>query len=268
MSLLSVNGTNLYCETIGDGEPILMMHGGLGLDHTYFRPYFDQLSDQFKVIYYDHRGNGRSDKLEDYSTLTLDLLVDDAAQLLDELGIEKTIVVGHSYGGFLAQLFAAKYPARLSKLVLTNTIPTFDYQPQPNGTDEQLAAFGAAFTRPMESNEDWRTVWTTLSQMYYKAYDPNIANQLDSATHYTYEAWNAGSAALATYNTLEKLSSITAKTLNISGGHDFLCPAERGGARINGLIPASELTIMENSAHFPFIEEENNFFSTLRNWLS
>ncbi len=268
MSLHEINGSNFYCETVGTGTPLLMMHGGLGLDHTYFRPWFDQMADVAQVIYYDHRGNGRSDKPEDFSTLTLDQLVDDAAHLLDHLGIDKVILFGHSYGGFLAQLFAIKYPERLKGLVLANTVPVFDYQPQPNGNDEQMAAFGAAFTRPMESNEDWRQTWTTLWQIYFKNYDSEVGDRVDAATHYSYAAWNAASGALATFNTVEGLPNVNVPTLVVSGKHDFICPPEHGGERIDSLLPRSELAIFEESAHYPFVEEEERFFNVLRGWLA
>lgn len=60
MGTTSIEGTDFYVETVGEGPPILMAHGGLGLDHTYLRPAFDRLADAHTVIYYDHRANGRS----------------------------------------------------------------------------------------------------------------------------------------------------------------------------------------------------------------
>ena len=57
-----VNGTSLYYEVVGSGNPLLIMHGGLGFDHTYFRPWIDSLAEDSKLIFYDHRGNGRSDR--------------------------------------------------------------------------------------------------------------------------------------------------------------------------------------------------------------
>ena len=268
MPTAMINGSEMYMETIGEGQPLLMMHGGLGLDHTYFRPFFDQLADKAKVIYYDHRGNGRSQHPADFSTLTLDLLVDDAAALLDHMGVDKAVVFGHSYGGFLGQLFAIKYPDRVKGLVLSNTVPAFDYQPMPNGTDEQMAAFGAAFTRPMESDEDWRKTWMTLWEMYFKSYDAELGARIDAATTYSHQAWNAGSAALATFNTLEGLPNVAAPSLVVAGDYDVICPPEHGGKRIAGLLPNSELAVFANSGHYPFVEESESFFAVLNEWLA
>ena len=60
MPKVSVNGTDLYYVVTGDGPPCLVMHGGLGMDHTYLRPWLDPLKDTLQLVYYDHRGNGRS----------------------------------------------------------------------------------------------------------------------------------------------------------------------------------------------------------------
>ena len=81
MSQATVNGANLFYEVTGDGPPLMMMHGGLGLDHTYFLPWFNQLSDIAQLIFYDHRGNGRSDRSINYEEITLGLFAEDARRL-------------------------------------------------------------------------------------------------------------------------------------------------------------------------------------------
>lgn len=267
MAAETIQGTSFFVESIGSGPPLLMLHGGLGLDHTYFRPWFDRLAETHQVIYYDHRGNGRSEKPADYSTLTHDQLIGDAIAVIDHLGLEKVTVFGHSYGGFLAQGMAIQHADRLDGVILANTVPAFDYQPMPNGTEEQLAAFGAAFTRPMADDADWRQTWGTLWQMYFKEYDAELGAKIDAGTHYSADAWNAGSAALATFNTLEGLPSVPTRALVIAGRHDVVCPPEHGGERINSLLPNSELIIFEESGHYPFIEEEGLFFEKLAAWL-
>ena len=84
--MVEVNGANLFYESIGSGAPVLVMHGGLGLSHDYLRPYFDQLSATNTVVYYDHFGNGRSEKPDDYAEKNFDRLTSDAAAMMTELG--------------------------------------------------------------------------------------------------------------------------------------------------------------------------------------
>ena len=263
----NINGAEIYYTTVGEGVPVMVMHGGLGLDHTYLRPYFDALEDRAQVIYYDHLGNGQSEHPADFADLTFDRFVSDAEALRAHLGLGKMILIGHSYGGFIAQEYAAAHSDQLLGLVLANTVPVFDYAPTLSGSDEQMAALGAVFSRPMTSDEDFRTNWNIISQMYYKDYDAEVGAALDARTHYSYAAWNAANGLLATFNTLEKLASVTVPTLVIGGRHDGITPVEPGAARIDTLLPNSELVVFENSGHFPLIEEQTAFFETLGTWI-
>ncbi len=266
--IANINGADLFYTTIGQGVPVMVMHGGLGLDHTYLRPYFDALQDQAQVIYYDHLGNGRSERPADFADLTFERFVADAEALRLHLGLGRIILIGHSYGGFIAQEYAAAYPDNLLGLVLANTVPVFDYAPALAGTEQQMAALGEVFSRPMRDDEDFRTIWNLISQMYYKDYDPAIGAELDRNTRYSHAAWNAASGLLAGFDTTGKLASVTVPTLVIGGRHDGITPVEPGAERIDGLLPDSKIVVFENSGHFPFIEQQAMFFDTLGAWIA
>jgi len=133
---VAVNGVRLYVDVDGSGlvpdgpamrerPTVLLIHGGPGSDHTTFKPIMDNLSAHAQVVYYDHRGMGRSDA-GDPKDWTLRQWADDVAGLLDALEIEKPYVVGASFGGFVAQAFATAYPDRASKLALLCTGPRGD----------------------------------------------------------------------------------------------------------------------------------------------
>ncbi len=101
MATASINGTELYYTTVGEGLPCLVMHGGLGFDHTVLHPWLDPLGDTLHLIYYDHRGNGRSGR-PSRETHTHAQFAADAEALAAYLGFERVAVIGHSYGGFIA----------------------------------------------------------------------------------------------------------------------------------------------------------------------
>ncbi|MEM9561620.1 MAG: alpha/beta fold hydrolase [Actinomycetota bacterium] len=268
MPELTVDDTTLFVETAGSGPPLVLLHGGLGLDHTYFRPTFDQLADRATLVYYDHRGNGRSAKpADDGAEMTLDRLVDDTVALLDALGFDRATVLGHSYGGFLAQLLAIAHPERLSGLVLVDTVPAFDYQPEPSGTDEQLAAFGAAFSGPMADDATWRQTWSMIWPMYFHRFDADEAARIDAGTHYAADAWNTSAGLLATFNTIDQLPGVDVPTLVVGGRHDFITPPGPGAERLASLLPRAELALFEDSGHYPFVEQEAEFFARLRAFL-
>ena len=116
-----VNGYKLYHVTLGRGTPVIFMHGGLGFDHQYFRPFVDPLSRSAKVVYYDQLGHGRSDRPASFNEITLARLSADCDGLATALGFDKFVLVGHSYGGFIALDFALRFPNRLAGLVLSCT---------------------------------------------------------------------------------------------------------------------------------------------------
>lgn len=112
-------------EVIVERPTIVLLHGGPGLDHTVFKPAFDPLTDFAQLVYVDHRGCGRSDDgpVEDWN---LNQWADDVASVIQILGLEKPIVLGTSFGGFVAQRFAARHPEAASGLVLMSTAPRTD----------------------------------------------------------------------------------------------------------------------------------------------
>jgi len=125
-------GVRLFVDVVGAGlEPtpaamvakptMLLLHGGPGFDHSGFRPFFDRFADTHQVVLYDHRGNGRSDGWDTPSDWNLDTWADDVVALSDALGIEHPIVLGQSFGGFVAQHYAARHPEHPSAVVLSST---------------------------------------------------------------------------------------------------------------------------------------------------
>lgn len=135
---VAVNGVQLFFDadgakwrpegkTLSEVPTILMLHGGPGSDHANFKPFLLDLPARAQVIYLDHRGNGRSD-VSTPEHWTLKQWADDVASFMDVLGIEKPIVLGASFGGFVAQAFATAYPERLSKLALLCTAPRGDVE--------------------------------------------------------------------------------------------------------------------------------------------
>jgi proline iminopeptidase len=269
-----VNGTELFYETSGQGRPLMLMHGGLGLDHSAFPGTFNQIADQARLIYYDHRGNGRSDRPASFEGITHQTWADDADALRAHLGYDKIVLFGHSYGSFLAQEYALRYGEHLAGLILCATAPVIDYMDvvQANaaarGTPEALAGLGEIFGRPMADDADFRSVWGRVASLYFHRYDPAVSAAMDAATVYSAAAWNHVNAnCLPIFNVLDRLGEITAPTLIISGADDWITPPTQGGARLHAGIAGSEFVVFEESGHWPFIEEPERFVSVVRDWL-
>lgn len=116
MTTMPIRDVALFVEVVGDGYPLLLMHGGPGADHWTMLP-FRRCADRFTLIFYDHRCNGRSEGAP-LSSMTWENLTADAEALRQELGFERWAVLGHSFGGKVALEYALRYPDSLSHLVL------------------------------------------------------------------------------------------------------------------------------------------------------
>jgi proline iminopeptidase len=272
--LAQVNGTELFYTTHGHGRPMLVMHGGLGLDHAYFRPWLDALGDDAELIYYDHRGNGQSARPDDWSAVTHATWADDADALRARLGHDQLVVFGHSYGGFLAMEYALRHQEHLAGLILSCTAPVLDYpevmlaNAQRRGTPAQVAAVTHDLADPTDSDEGFRQVMGTLLPLYFKRYDPEIGRQIDGASIYSGGAFSHSFRnCLPSFNLLPRLGEITVPTLILAGREDWITPPAQGAERLHAGIPNSQLVIFEESGHFPFIEEGERFNAVVTDWL-
>ena len=119
MTHMQIRDVSLFVKVMGQGYPLVLMHGGPSLDHTTLLT-LEPLADQYTLIFYDHRCNGRSEGA-DVSTMTMDNLTADAEALRQALGYDQWIVFGQSFGGNVALEYALRYPQRLSRLILMDT---------------------------------------------------------------------------------------------------------------------------------------------------
>ena len=125
---IPVDGAELYVKVIGKGRPILFIHGGPGLVHNYFLPYTERLLPYgYQLIFYDQRGNGKSPSFSPDS-IKLDLFVQDIESIRKKLGVEKLVLFGHSFGGYLAYLYALKYPEHVDAIIGCDVGPLTEKQ--------------------------------------------------------------------------------------------------------------------------------------------
>jgi proline iminopeptidase len=117
---VDVDGLFLYYAEVGHGEPLILLHGGPGGNHNYFLPYLLPLARTNRLIFMDERGSGRSGKLQDPSGYTVENMAADVEALRQALGLRSINVLGHSFGGVVAQAYALKYPKNLSHLIIAS----------------------------------------------------------------------------------------------------------------------------------------------------
>jgi pimeloyl-ACP methyl ester carboxylesterase len=140
---------------------LILLHGGPGYDHSGFKPLFSQLAGLAQIVYVDHRGHGRSDRRPS-AEWTLDTFADDVVRLCSALGIERPVVLGQSFGGFVAQRYLARHPAHPAKVILSSTSHHF-------GLERKLAMFerlGGSAAR-----EAARAFWTDPNEATWAVYN-------------------------------------------------------------------------------------------------
>lgn len=119
--LKEINGTKLYCKVIGKGQPLIIIHGGPTMSHDYLLPHLLPLSKQFKLIFFDQRGTGRS-VLPDSNEMSHQAMIEDINGVMDAFKLDSANILAHSWGAKLAVLYAMANPARVKKMVLSNPI--------------------------------------------------------------------------------------------------------------------------------------------------
>jgi proline iminopeptidase len=263
--LADVGTTQLYYETVGDGPTILTMHGGLGLDHSYLRVH-DALPN--RVVYYDHRGNGRSPAGE--GPVDLARWQDDAAALLDHLGEQQAIIYGHSFGAWIALGFALRYPERVRALVLCGAAAAFDYLDEIQAIlatrpPELAQRFMTAITTAPQSDDELRATWLGILPLYFHRYEPRHA-QVFADTRYSASGYLAGAAQMPVFDVLAQLPGLAVPTAILSGADDFITPPSQT-RRIASLAKGVDVIDFAASGHFPFLEERDRYLAELRAWL-
>ena len=101
MDVRLADGVSLWIEEVGAGFPVFVLHGGPGLDHQHFRPWLDPLADEFRILYVDERGQGRSERV-DPAALSLDVFARDVDLAAEALGLDAFALLGHSFGAIIA----------------------------------------------------------------------------------------------------------------------------------------------------------------------
>jgi proline iminopeptidase len=285
-----INGTRIFFDVEGMGwvpegpsmkkKPVcFVLHGGPGGDHTGFKPTLSPLSDIMQLIYIDNRGSGQSNR-GPQSSYTLENNIDDLEALREYLGLEKVVLLGHSYGGMVAQSFAVKYPDSVQGLILITTSPSYEFIEKAKkivseiGTQEQQEMAQLVWDAAFESNEQLSKYYQVMAPLYAHTHNiyPSEEEQLvalnaRSRSNRSYEALNEGFGGfLRNYDVRDYLPFLKVSTLVIGGEYDWITPVSES-YEINKLIPESELVIFKNSSHSVMKDEYDLFHSTVRSFV-
>jgi proline iminopeptidase len=276
--LITVNGTNLFVKTIGKGEPLLIVHGGPGLAHNYLYESFKQLSDRYKLIFFDQRGCGRSSEFKQGDSITMNDLVEDVEGLREYFNLKDFCLIGQSWGAIIAINYSLKYPTRVKKLLLLEPGPgSSEYLGKIQNTIlERLSANEKdsliKFTRSpyLKSNpEIFKKFISIRTDCYF--FDKELAKKprfdyFDSTlVKKFFESSAMYSTYMVNYNLYNECEKLSIPTLIIHGDFDVI-PNE-SIERYKKSIKNSELHIFDNCGHFVHIEKPKEYFTLIRGFI-
>lgn len=257
MTNMAIRGASLFVQVVGQGYPLLLMHGGPGLDHTSLLP-LKPCADQFTMVFYDHRCNGRSGGV-DVSSMTWENLTADADALRQMLGFDKWAVLGHSFGGMVALEYALRYPSSLSHLILMDT--GGDICQMQRNAPEILARRGFSadavqavhrfFTGQLTPKEvlplslKFATAYYFNSSRWTFLRDMVLGHDLKMRPEASVFGY---SRLLLNWTVMDRLSEIKVPALVMTGREDFLFPPEHLVALADGL-PNAKMEIIECAGH-------------------
>jgi proline iminopeptidase len=271
--LLAVNGTSLFYHSIGKGDPVIVIHGGPVLDQSYMIDHFRELAKTHRLIFYDQRACGKSTADVDTSSMTMKNLIDDIDQLRQKLGLEQVHIFGHSWGGMLAAKYAIEYPLKVKSLVLCDAMPpSFRLW---NEEEEIIATRTSSYDSLLEEqiksqqgfkNQEVRWVDSLMKVSFKSQFvdTTKIALMKIKLPQYYFKRskiFEHIGPELFAFDITLQLEKITAPTLIIYGDQE---PATEISAPIyKSGIANSQLVVISNSGHFPFIEQPKQFNLTV-----
>lgn len=254
MPYVTINGVQIWYEFEGQGDPLLQFHG-LGLGHANFAVVTPRLRKHFRVLDWDMRGFGDSDKPP--RPYSLEIWADDALALLNRHGLERVHVHGTSMGGMVALVFAAKYPERIRRMVVGCCMARYDTMAILNklvwkalaratGMSAEVAtliatqAFSRTYMDRPEAQEQLRNMVTAFAKN-----DPAL--------------WIHHCEILEQADLEPLLSRVGVPTLLLSGDSDIMTPVDAGPRgvgtrRMAELMPNATLQVLQNCGHLTLVE--------------
>ena len=269
------DGASIYYKTLGRGVPLLLLHGGPGADHSDFLPALEPLARRRQLVLIDERGSGRSERLKDPKGYTLNHMVRDIERVRRHLKIPRLVVLGHSFGGILAQAYAVRHPKRVLGLVLAGTGSSarcidMDFRHIRKRVPARLRARLARCEKSgiFQADGTYKKDYAAASgealapYMYAKAPPPRYQEAPDLGMEVLREMWVRRSdfridGNLKGFDFTHSLSRVKAPSLVVIGDRDLVSTATADTSRAS--LPRASLVVMAECAHMMFVDQTARF---------
>jgi 3-oxoadipate enol-lactonase len=262
MEHANVNGVKLAYQQRGAGTPLVMIHGAQG-DQSMFNDFAPALASQYRVLTFDQRGSGLSEKPD--AEYSIAMLADDTAALMDLLGYCPAHVVGVSMGGMIAQELALRHPSKVRSLVLGCTTPGGAQAVRIGG-----GAFAKAYSTQSMSAEDRGRALAeaAFTKGYIERHPQIIASMIEARRERPLDpvALDHRLKAALKHDTFARLAEIKCPTLVVTGRDDALISWENSRL-LAQRIPDAQLVILEPAGHCFWLEQPEQSRDVIRRFL-
>lgn len=277
-SKINIGDTRLFVVERGQGYPLIVLHGGPGLDHHEFADYLDLLCDEFRLILVDMRAQGQSDTCPE-ETWTLKQMAKDVVSLAETMKLEEYAVMGHSYGAFVALQNAVDFPGAAVKTIVSGGVPSARFleaveknlaEFEPESLRKQVADSWAREAEAQTEEEFASLMHDQMPFHFGNPLDPRIAEYEERTADTIFSPSVLQHFSKAEYGGIEledRLKDVTQPVLVCTGRHDRACTVEAAEAMAEGL-PNAELIIFEESGHMTFVEENELYLKVVRQFLN
>lgn len=253
----ALNNINVYYEIHGHGEPLLFIHG-LGSSSRDWEKQVNFFSTHYKVITFDLRGHGKTDKPNEPYTVAL--FAQDTAQLIQTLGLQDVIIIGHSLGGMIAFQLALDFPQCVKRMVIVNSAPAVLFPTLKARLKFALRSWDVRlFGMRRFSHSLANAVFPNLAQEKLRAEFIKRWCENDP------KAYCNALRAFPGWNVIKQLSAIQCPTLIISADHDYSAISFK--EFYTGLIPNAQLVIIKDSYHMTPIDQPEALNQAILNFL-
>lgn len=270
-----IDGAGLVMDgsTMRERPTAFLVHGGPGIDHTGAKARYKSLTEKMQLVYFDHRGHGRSAR-GDPQKYMLDENVEDMEALRRYLGLGPIVSIGTSYGGTVALAHAARYPSSVSHLILVaasahgKKIDRVKEIVAQRGTAEQIAQCDDMYAGRIDTPEKMRRYFEVMGPLYSHRYNAQFSSSVGAITlePEPFNRAHGPDGFLRNLDLRPELGAITAPTLICAGRYDWICAPEFA-EEIHRLIPGSDLRIFEDSGHAIAADESQKFLDAIAGFI-
>jgi proline iminopeptidase len=263
------DGVSLWIEEVGAGFPVFVLHGGPGLDHQHFRPWLDPLSEEFRLLYVDERGQGRSDRVEPAS-LSLDVFARDVDLAAEALGLDGFALLGHSFGAIITTHHAIELGTAAGYVISGGSDSSSALEQDVAASLEAMGDAGKPIAeswereQTVETEEEFRELMRVQLPFHFAG---PVPEGFADETIYTPEVIrHFANAGYGDFEYVADLRRVNRPTLVLVGEEDRTTTVRAARVLHEG-IAGSDLTVIPGVGHMSFVEAPDAYLGAARPFL-